>query len=398
MLSALLLRFRFTGARRLGLFFRRESLGGVLLLSATLIAVVWANSPVASSYFALRDFPFGPEVLHLRLSVGGWAADGLLAVFFFVVGLELKREFVLGDLRDPRRALVPIAAAVGGVVAPALTYLATITVLADGDGARGWAVPAATDIAFAVTVLAVAGRGIPASVRIFLLTLAVVDDLIAITIIAVGYTTGLSVLALLAALAPWALFGVLLHRGVTAWWLLWPLGILTWALVHASGVHSTVAGVLLGLVVPARDLAARFEYRLSPWSTCIAVPVFALFSAGVAVGGVAGLAHSIGSPVAFAVIAGLVIGKTVGVLAATFVATRLPGARLDESMRWADLVALAPLTGIGFTVALLVGELAFGGATPADDQAKVGVLCGSLLATLIGGTLLHLRSPGPRRS
>jgi len=376
--------------RRFGSFLRRESVGGVLLLTATALALIWANSPAAGSYFGLRDFTLGPAALHLDLTIGEWAADGLLAIFFFVVGLELKREFVLGALRSPRRALIPIAAAVGGVIGPAVVYL--IVMAATGATAtRGWAIPTATDIAFAVAVLAVVGRGLPSAVRTFLLTLAVVDDLIAITIIAVVYTADLAVLPLVLALVPLAVFAVLTCRGVTAWWALIPLGVLAWALVHASGVHATVAGVLLGLVVPAR-LAGRFEHRWNPLSAGFAVPVFALFAAGVAVGGLEGLRGSIGTPVALAIIIGLVLGKTLGVLGATLLSTRLGGIRLDGPLRWADVGALAPLTGVGFTVALLVGDLAFGAGTPLDDQVKVGVLCGSLLAALLGGTLVALRA------
>ena len=375
---------------RLAMILRRESSGGILLLATTAIALIWANSPGADSYFALRDLTIGPAVLQLDLTVGEWAADGLLAVFFFVVGLELKHEFVLGSLRNPRRALVPIAAAIGGVIGPAVVYL-VVMVATGASATQGWAVPTATDIAFAVAVLAVAGRGLPPAVRTFLLTLAVVDDLIAITIIAVVYTAGLELLPLALALVPLGAFALLTRRGVTRWWVLVPLGVLTWALVHASGVHATVAGVLLGLAVPA-GLANRFAHRWTPLSTGFAVPVFALFAAGVAVGGLSGLIDSIGTPVAVAIIAGLVLGKTIGVLAATLVATRLGGIQLDGTVRWADIGALAPLTGVGFTVALLVGDLAFGASTPLDDQVKVGVLAGSLIAALLGGSLVAVQA------
>ena len=381
---------------RLAAFLRREPVGGFLLLAATLIALAWANSPLADSYFALRDTAFGPSALHLDLTAGAWATDGLLAILFFVVGLELKREFVHGDLRDPRRALVPIAAAVGGLVVPALVYL-TVALATGADAVRGWAIPTATDFAFAVAVLAVVGRGLPPAVRTFLLTLAVVDDLIAITIIAIGYTTGLAALPLLMALLPLAAFAALTHRGITAWWLLTPLAILTWALIHTSGVHATVAGVMLGMVVPAHDLAERFERRIRPISTGLAVPIFALLSAGVSIGSGTGLIDSLATPVALGIIGGLVVGKTGGVLAATFLATRLPGARLDPTMRWADVAAIAPLTGVGFTVALLVGDLAFGTGSAADDDVKIGVLCGSLAAAALGGGLLLHRARTHRR-
>lgn len=371
---------------------RREPVGGLLLLAATVVALVWANSPFAATYVAVRDTSFGPASLHLDLSVGDWAADGLLAVFFFVVGLELKREFVTGDLRDPRRALVPIVAAIGGVVVPAAFYILVVLGSGTTEALGGWAIPTATDIAFAVAVLAVVGRRLPPAVRTFLLTLAVVDDLIAITIIAIGYTAGLAVLPLLEALLPLVLFAVVTRRGFTAWWVLVPLALLTWGLVHASGVHATVAGVLLGMVVPAREVAPRLEHLLQPFSSLVAVPVFALFSAGVAIGGLAGLTDTLGSTVTLAVAGGLVIGKTVGILAGALLVTRVPGVGLDRSMRWSDVAALAPLAGVGFTVALLVGELAFGGGSATDDQAKVGVLAGSLVAALISAVLLWLRS------
>ena len=221
---------------------RKETVGGALLVAATVVALVWANSPFASSYVALGDLTVGPAALHLHLSLGAWAADGLLAIFFFVVGLELKREFVAGDLRDPRRAALPIMAAVGGMVMPALLFVAVN--LTTGAGAlSGWAIPTATDIAFALAVLAVISTHLPTALRTFLLTLAVVDDLFAVTIIAIFYTQHLQVLALLAALVPLGLFTLAVQRRVRSWWLLLPLAFAAWTLVHASGIHATVAGV-----------------------------------------------------------------------------------------------------------------------------------------------------------
>ncbi|NUR87292.1 MAG: Na+/H+ antiporter NhaA, partial [Nonomuraea sp.] len=321
----------------------------------------------------------------------------LLAVFFFVAGLELKREFVAGDLRDLRLAAVPVAAAVGGVVAPALIYLAIA-----GDAARGWAIPTATDIAFALAVLAVIGRFLPDAMRTFLLTLAVVDDLIAIVIIAVFYTSHLAVLPLLGALVPLAVFAVLVRRGVRAWWLLLPLAFACWALVHASGVHATVAGVLLALTVTVRPgtdgdtgLAEHFEHRFRPISAGVAVPVFAFFSAGVALGGPDGVLDLLREPVALGVIAGLLVGKPLGILAATWLVSRFTRANLDEGLAWIDLVGLAILGGIGFTVSLLLGELAFGAA--GAEQVKVAVLTGSLAAALVATVILRLRVRVHRR-
>jgi NhaA family Na+:H+ antiporter len=241
-----------TEASRITELLRRETVGGALLLVATVLALVWANSPWAASYLALRDLKVGPAALHLDLTLGTWAADGLLAIFFFVVGLELKREFVAGDLRDPRRAALPVVAAIGGMAVPALVFV--LINLRTGDGAlQGWAIPTATDIAFALAVLAVISTHLPVALRTFLLTLAVVDDLLAITIIAIFYTRDLAPLMLLAALVPLGLFGWAVQRRVRSWWLLLPLAAVTWVLVHESGVHATVAAWLrsTGTVKPS---------------------------------------------------------------------------------------------------------------------------------------------------
>lgn len=352
-------------------------------------ALVWANSPWSGGYAALRDASVGPSALGLHLTLGAWAADGLLAVFFLVAGLELAREFVAGELRDPRRGLVPVAAAVGGVVVPALVYL-----LAAGSDAPGWAVPTATDIAFALAVLAVAGPGLPPALRTFLLTLAVVDDLLAITIIAVAYTGDLELVPLGLALVALGLFATAARSRARAW-LLPPLAVLTWALVHASGVHATVAGVLLGLAVPVRGAgapgpAARLEHRLRPVSTGVALPVFALLAAGVDLGGTAGLRDSLSDPVAVGVVLGLVLGKPVGVLLAVGLLTRCTPAALDPQLRRGDVVALALLTGVGFTVSLLIAELAL--ADQREAHAKAAVLVASALVAVVAGVVLRLRA------
>jgi NhaA family Na+:H+ antiporter len=388
--------------RRLADVLRKETIGGALLLAGTLIALVWANSPWAHLYKTMTGFTFGPHVLHLDLSLAAWAADGLLAIFFFVAGLELKREFVAGDLSDPRRAAVPVAAAVGGVIVPALLYA-----LVNGGGAvQGWAIPTATDIAFALAVLAVVGRSLPAAMRTFLLTLAVVDDLLAIMIIAVFYTAHLAVLPLLAAAVPLGLFALLVQRRVRTWWLLLPLAFGAWALVHASGVHATVAGVLLGFAVPVLrprastpgpGLAEHFEHRFRPISTGIAVPVFALMSAGVAIGGWDGLTTAFADPIAIGIVVGLVVGKPIGILLATWLTSRFTRARLAAGLAWVDVAGLAVLSGIGFTVSLLIGELAFGVDSTADGRVKVAVLLGSLIAAVLGAVILRLRNRTYRR-
>ncbi len=390
---------------RVGEVLRRETTGGLLLITAAVIALIWANSPASATYFGLRDLTVGPEALHLNLSLGAWAADGLLAVFFFLVGLELKNELVAGDLREPAKAMVPMVAAAAGVAVPALLY--TLVNLAAPDGLQGWAIPAATDIAFAVAVLAIIGTHLPSALRLFLLTLAVVDDLIAIIIIAVFYSTNLDFVALALFLIPAGVYAFCVQRfpaffarhAWAAWVFLLPLGIAAWGLLHASGIHATIAGVVLGLVVPARaargadsGLTTVFEHRYRPLSTGIAVPVFAFFSAGVAVGGWNGLVGAATSPVAVGIIIGLVLGKPLGIVSATWALTRFTRATLDDAVRWIDLWGVGLLAGIGFTVSLLVGELSFGLGSPLGDAAKVGVLLASLLAALAASAVLIPRN------
>ena len=394
--------------KRISEILSKETIGGALLLGGALIGMIWANTPWSSAYESLRAFTIGPAALHLDLSLATWAADGLLAIFFFVAGLELKREFVAGDLRDPRRAAVPIAAALGGVIVPAGLYL-LINVGTGGDAARGWAIPTATDIAFALAVLAVIGRNLPTALRTFMLTLAVVDDLLAIVIIAVFYTASLSILPLLGALVPLAAFAVLVQRRVRSWWLLLPLAFATWVLVHESGVHATVAAVLLAFTVPVirsdraggpdagPGLAEHFEHRFRPISAGIAVPIFAFLSAGVTIGGLSGLAASLTDRVALGIIAGLVVGKIIGITAFTWLVARFTRADLDEGLSWTDFIGLAMLGGIGFTVSLLIGELAFGLGTERDDHVKVAVLTGSLAAALLAAVILRARDRAYRR-
>ena len=406
--APLLSRGSWAETRRIADILRKETVGGALLLAAAAIALVWANSPWGEAYETLRDTRVGPASLHLDLTFGTWAADGLLAVFFFVAGLELKREFVAGDLREPRRAALPIAAAVGGMAVPALFFV-LLNLGRDDDALRGWAIPSATDIAFALAVLAVISTHLPSALRTFLLTLAVVDDLLAIVVIAVFYTDDFSAGSLLLSLLPLALFGLLVQKRIRSWWLLLPLALATWVLVHESGVHATVAGVLLGFTVPVvrsqaaggpeagPGLAEHFEHRFRPISAGIAVPVFAFSSAGVAVGGLSGLAASVTDSVAVGIAVGLVVGKAIGITGATWLVSRFTRAELDESLGWPDVVGLSLLGGIGFTVSLLITELAFGLGTATYDHAKVGILTGTLLAALVATVVLRLRNRRYRR-
>ena len=408
--SSVLGRGSYAEVLRIGEILRKETVGGILLVAAAVIALIWANSPASDSYFALRDFRIGFEPWHLELSLGAWAADGLLAIFFFLVGLELKREFVAGDLRQFSKSVVPIAAAVGGVAVPAIIY-ALINLSSPGT-LRGWAIPTATDIAFAVAVLAIIGSHLPSALRIFLLTLAVVDDLLAISIIAVFYSSNIQAGPLLLALIPLAVYTFLAQkyrrffgtRPAAAWVILLPLGVITWALVHASGIHATVAGVLLGFAIPVirsqasggpaagPGLSEIFEHRFRPISAGIAVPVFAFFSAGVAVGGRDGLISALTDPVAIGIIVALVLGKPIGILGTTWLLTKATRASLDRSLKWIDVFGMSLLAGIGFTVSLLVAELSFGQGSAHDDHAKVGILAASLLAAILAAAVLGTRN------
>ncbi|MDN4473920.1 Na+/H+ antiporter NhaA [Demequina zhanjiangensis] len=379
--------------RTLADILRTERAGGILLLIGTVVALVWANSMWADSYESIKDFHFGPEALHLNLSVEDWAKDGLLAIFFFVVGLELKREIVAGELRKPSSAIVPIVAAVGGMAVPAILY--TVVNLQDNGSFDGWAVPTATDIAFAVAVLSVVGRWLPNALRAFLLTLAVVDDLLAIIIIAVFFTDEIHFQWLAAAVACIAIFGFLAYKRITYWWLLMPIAIAAWAFMHASGIHATIAGVALGMMVPAlrgkgekHALAEHWEHKWRPVSAGFAVPVFALFAAGIAISGDA-IATAVSDPVAQGVVVGLVIGKPLGILLATWLVATFTNAKLDRGLNWLDVLGVSFLAGIGFTVSLLIGDLAFDGERVAE--VKMAVLSASLLAAIIGSAMLAWR-------
>ncbi|MDQ1009320.1 NhaA family Na+:H+ antiporter [Streptomyces sp. V4I23] len=374
---------------------RAETVGGVLLLLAAVAALIWANTPLGDSYASVRDFHVGPASLGLDLSVQHWAADGLLAVFFFVAGIELKRELVVGELRDPKAAALPVIAALCGMIMPALVYL-TVTTLGDGSTA-GWAVPTATDIAFALAVLAVIGTSLPSALRAFLLTLAVVDDLFAILIIAVFFTNDLNFAALAGAFAGLLLFWLLLRTGVRGWYVYVPLALVIWGLMYNSGVHATIAGVSMGLMLRCsrregeeQSPGEHIEHLVRPLSAGIAVPLFALFSAGVTVTGKS-LGDVFTRPETLGVVLGLVVGKALGIFGGTWLAARFTRAELNEDLRWPDVFALASLAGIGFTVSLLIGELAFTGDATLTDEVKAAVLIGSLIAAVLSGVLLKLR-------
>ena len=368
----------------LGDLFRREAVGGGIALVAAVVGIVWANSAWASSYFELRHVEVGP------LDVEQWAADGALTLFFFVAGLELKRELVIGSLRRPADAAVPVAAAVCGVAVPALLYLA---INANGGHPEGWAVPAATDIAFALAVLAVVGSNLPTALRAFLLTLAVVDDLIVIVIIAVFFTDSLDFLWLAVALAAMVAWMLLQRARVSTPLIYVPLAVLAWWAVHECGVHATIAGVALGLLTRVKhdpdeetSPAEHLEHVLSPVSSALAVPFFALMSAGVVLEGGAEL---VSDPIVVGVVVGLVVGKPVGVFVGGWLVARFTRAELDPSIVWRDVVGVAVLAGIGFTVSLLVSDLSFEGVE--RDAAKTAVLIGSVISAVLGVLVLGHR-------
>lgn len=374
---------------------RAETVGGVLLLVAAVAALVWANTPLRHSYEAVRDLHLGPAGLGLDLSVGHWAADGLLAVFFFVAGIELKRELVAGELRTPSAAALPVIAAVCGMAMPALVYL---VVTGAGDGsAAGWAVPTATDIAFALAILAVLGTSLPSALRAFLLTLAVVDDLIAILIIAVFFTSSVDFVALGLAVLGLAVFWLLLRAGVHGWYVYVPLALVIWGLMSNSGIHATIAGVAMGMMLRCsrregeeHSPGERIEHLARPVSAGLAVPLFALFSAGVPISG-GSLGDVFARPETLGVVLGLVLGKVVGVFGGTWVAARFTRAELNPDLAWPDVIAVAALAGVGFTVSLLIGELAFPNDALLAGEVKTAVLLGSLTAAVLAGILLKIR-------
>lgn len=379
---------------------RNETTGGFLMLVAAAAAIVWANVG-AGSYEALRTTTVGPAALHLDLDLATWAADGLLAVFFLVAGLELKRELVVGSLSRPAEAALPIVAAVCGMAGPVLVYVVVNGV--GGGPMTGWAVPTATDIAFALAVLAVIGSQLPSALRAFLLTLAVVDDLLAILLIAIFFTTDVRIWPLLGAAAILVAYDLMQRRDITAWWLYVPMGVVAWTLMHESGVHATVVGVAFGLLTRAhrrdgeqRAPAERIEHRVRPYSAVLCVPVFALFAAGVTISPDA-LREVFTQPVALGVALGLVVGKAVGILGGTYLTARFTRAELSTDLTWGDVFGLATIAGIGFTVSLLIGELAFRGDPHHAELVKTAVLVGSLLAALLATIVLGRRNAIYRR-
>lgn len=413
-----------------------EASGGVVLLIAAVVALVWANAPFGEGYARFWGTHLTVEIgsFHFDESLKHLVNDGLMAVFFFVVGLEIKRELAVGDLKDPRRAALPAIAALGGVIVPAAIYLA-ITAGAGAEATRGWGIPMATDIAFSVGVLALLGRRVSVGAKLFLLALAIADDIVAIAVIAVFYTSELSLGWLALGIAGLIVVRIAGRAGVRSLPFYVVVGVAVWFFVLESGVHATLAGVALGFLTPARSFYSdqtyqrrarwildqygvdshlprrreridqsalslssiaresvapldRLENALHPWSSFVIVPLFALANAGVRFTGI-DVGEAVTSAVSMGVATGLIVGKIAGITLATWIAVRFGIGKLPERTGWTQVIGLAALAGIGFTVSLFVTELAFTSQVLAD-RAKIGIFIGSTVAGVIGWLLLRL--------
>ena len=373
---------------------RNETVGGALLLVAALTALLIVNGPLGGWFNELSHTKIGPESLHLNLSVSTWAADGLLAIFFFAAGIELKHELVQGSLKARTQAMVPVAAALGGMILPALIFAA---INIGQPSAVGWGIPMATDIAFALAILAVVGRQLPIELRAFLLTLAVVDDLGAIIVIALFYSAKFAIVPLLIAVGLLIVFAVMQNRGIKGCYLYIPLALLIWYFVHESGVHATVAGIAMGLLMnmhkkngDKESAGDRALHIIHPYSAIIAVPFFAFFASGVSLENF-DLEKALASPLALGIIGGLVIGKPIGVFAGAYLTARFTKAELSKGISWWDIAAIGSLAGVGFTVSLLISELAFKHSGELAQDAVIAVLLASLTSGVIASVLLTIR-------
>ncbi len=417
-------------------FLNTSTASATLLLAAAVVALVWANSPWREAYASLwhTEISLGVGSWAIADDLRTWVNDGLMALFFLVVGLEIKREVLQGELRDPKAAALPAIAALGGMMVPALLFL---LVNAGGEGARGWGIPMATDIAFALGVLTLAARNAPTTIKPFVLTLAIVDDIAAILVIAIFYSGGVEVVPLLAAVA----FAVgiaglrRIHVRANAAYVVMAVGL--WLAMHEAGLHPTLAGVVTGLLTPIHPFQrpalvsreairtadetdddpdpedegahlwlrlatlsreavsplARVEHALLPWTSFVIVPIFALANAGVALSGDT-IRAARSSPVTIGVVMGLVVGKTVGIWLASLVAVRLRVARLPRAMTMRHVLGAGAVAGVGFTVALFITELAFDDAL-LRDEAKIGILAASVAAGALGWVLLTLAPAAP---
>jgi NhaA family Na+:H+ antiporter len=374
---------------------KNETVGGLLLMGAAVTALIWANSNWASTYESLVSYQIGPESLGLNLSLSEWASDFLLAIFFFVIGCELKHEFVFGTLSNPRIAAVPIGAAFGGMLVAAAIFLA----FNYGTPAQeAWGLPISTDVAFALAVLAIAGQRLPIELRSFLLTLAVVNDLGAIVVIAIFYGHGFYLGWFLTAISLLVAFGFLQSRKVTSLWIFLPLALVVWYAMFQSGIHATIAGVAMGLLMRVKRTDTELispcdkaEIKLRPFTAGFAVPAFAFLAAGVNILDTS-LAEALSDPLTIGVLFGLVIGQPIGVTLGAFVVSRFTKGTLNPALSWWDVAVVGSLASIGFTVALLIAEVSFSDDSSILVTSKFAIIFTNLVAILVSVLAITLRS------
>jgi len=379
-------------------FFKLEAASGLVLLFAAVIALIISNSDLSNAYFDILNsyLKLGVGIFSLKLSVLHWINDVLMAIFFFLVSLEIKREFIQGELSNPKQALLPIVAAVGGMVVPALIYIAIN--FKDPVTLKGWAIPSATDIAFSLGVLSLLGKRVPLSLKVFLTALAIIDDLGAIVIIAFFYSGEVQYFYLLLMLGCLIILLILNKFNVRNFIPYLIVGILLWEFTHVSGIHATIAGVLLALTIPHKSsdkkhsgsLLLKLEHAISPYVAFGIMPIFAFANAGVSLEGVT--FASLMSPVPLGILCGLFFGKQIGVFIFSYISIKLNFAEMPNNSDWLKIYGVGVLTGIGFTMSLFVGNLAFADATTHTDGVKIGVLLGSLLSTVFGYSLIFFGS------
>jgi len=373
-------------------FFKLESASGLLLLIAAVIALILSNSNLSENYFGIlkTHILIGTQNFGLDLSILHWINDVLMCVFFFIVTLEIKREFINGELSRPKQASLPIIAAIGGMAVPAIIYV--IINFKTGDTLRGWAIPSATDIAFSIGVLSLLGKRVPISLKIFLMALAIIDDLGAIIIIAFFYSTELQYIYLILMIGSFLALFIINKFGVKKFAPYFLIGLFLWYFTHESGIHSTISGVILALTIPHRihekdfSLLLKLEHILSPYVAFGIMPLFALANAGVSLEGVS--VNTLMTPVPLGILCGLFFGKQIGVSLFSYLSIKLKFAEMPTNSNWIKFYGVGILTGIGFTMSLFVGNLAFIENTQHMDGVKIGVLCGSLLSAILGYFLL----------
>jgi len=377
-------------------FFKLESASGLLLLIGATVALILSNSNLSVYYFGILEthILIGTQNFGLDLSILHWINDVLMCAFFFIVTLEIKREFIHGELSKPKQASLPIIAAIGGMAVPAIIYV--IINFETGNTLRGWAIPSATDIAFSIGVLSLLGKRVPLSLKIFLMALAIIDDLGAIIIIAFFYSTELQYMYLILMIGSFLALLIINKFGVKKFAPYLLAGLFLWYFTHESGIHSTISGVVLALTIPHRvkekdfSLLLKLEHILSPYVAFGIMPLFALANAGVSLGGVS--TKTLMSPVPLGILCGLFFGKQLGVFLFSYLSIKLKFAEMPSNSNWIKLYGVGILTGIGFTMSLFVGNLAFIEDTQHIDGVKIGVLCGSLLSAFVGYFLLLIVS------